>query len=201
MNKSLLFIFLIMNAGFCFGQSDYFITRNFDKNKRHTNFESVSKFDSINTITHTKDYGNENISLAGEWLDFNHMDFNHESIISHCPVLVEHNTNSILEIGIFDKESYEGIFRYYNYEDGNKKFLKRSEKINSEIVKFTVNKKQKYIVNTIKRYSLYNKDNTFTCLVLFGEKKGKIYMISVYNFDLQKIEYYENFVVKTFNNN
>jgi hypothetical protein len=199
--KSILVILFISFSLVTFGQSDYVVSPNLNKNKQYTKFESVTKFDSINNLTHILDFGKTKLIISGKWLDFNHKDFNDEIIFSHCPVLVNGVTNAILEIGVFDRDSYKNIFRIFSHEDGSKKFLKYSKKIKSEIIKTNKNVEQKYVLHTVKRYSRYNEENKFTCLVLFGEKKDKIYMISLYNIDFQKIGYYEDFMINTFINN
>ena len=48
MDKLRLFTILIMNAGFCFAQSDYVLTENNPNSKRRYNTFPVKMYDSIN---------------------------------------------------------------------------------------------------------------------------------------------------------
>ena len=201
MNKSLLFILLLMNAGFCFGQIDYIPVEKKEK-LGFSSITNVVNFDSIHNFTEVKLYDktHHKIKLTGKWFDFNYIKFESENLVSHCPVFVDEN-DAIFEMGIFDKEFHRAFTGCYDFKIFSRMYPKRLKKINGEIISTQINKEKNFQLFKIKLPSKFNKEMIFTSYHLIGEKNNFIYRIVIYNINETNFENFDKFLIDTFNNN
>jgi hypothetical protein len=200
MNKSLLFIFLIMNAVFCFGQSDYVPTEKKDK-AGYNGKTNINAFDSISNFTEVKLYSDkQNIKLQGKWYDFHYAKYERENFVSHCPLFVDEN-DAVLEIGIFDKKFHSVFTGYYDYKDFSGDYPRTIKKAKGEIISTQIDKEKNFKLFKIKIPSKFNKEVIFTSYHLIGEKNNAIYRIVIYNIDETNFENFDKFLIDTFNNN
>ena len=106
-----------------------------------------------------------------------------------------------MEVGIFDDESINHIFRVSDYEDFNKIIIEDQKKKKSKIIKSSKDNEKKYYLHTIKKYSKNSENNLFTSIILIGQKKRFTYVMALYNIDVQKLDYFENLLVNLFESN
>ncbi len=193
-------LLFIISFKFCFGQSDYVVVEQTEKFALGYK-TSIISIDSINNITNVKFYSDiSKIKLTGKWYDFNHAKYQHERIISHCPIFVDDN-NAILEIGIFDAEFHRVFTGDWDYKSFRRNYSRRVKKANGEIISSQINKVKNFNLYKVKMPSRYNKDAFFTSYHLIGEKNKKIYRMVLYNIDDINLENFDTFLINTFDNN
>ncbi len=200
MNKSILFILLLMNAGFCFGQSDYVPVENNDKDGNYNNRTNIVKLDSINNFTNIKLHSNAVIKLVGLWYDFDYVKYKKEGLVTHSQIFVDDN-NTIFEIGVFTIKSHNIITGYYDYKDFSRNYPRTIKKVKGEVISTQVDKDKNFKLYKIKMPSQFNKDVVFTSYHLIGEKNNNIYRLVLYNIDETNFENFDKFLIDTFNNN
>ena len=199
MNKLLLFIFLIMNAGFCFGQSDYVLTENKPNSKRRYNTFPVKIYDSINNKSTISSFVKP-LAISGKWYDFNSEKFLNENLVSHTYIVVSEN-DLILEYQTYPKESLQTYLRVDNLNDFQKKISGFYSSNKSEILSLTESPKKDYYLYKIKCRSRHNRKNFFTNYTLIGKKNEHFYWFTIYNIDETNFENFDKFLIDTFNNN
>lgn len=201
MNKLLLFIFLLMYTGFCFGQSDYVPTEKKEK-YGFNSITNVVNFDSLQNITEVKLYDKKHtkIKLTGKWFDYNYIKFEREIFVSHCPFFVDEN-DVVLEIGIFEKEFHKVFTGCYGFKDFSRKYPKRIKRNKGEIISTQINMEKNFKLYKIKMPSKFNKEVVFTSYHLIGEKNNEIYHMVLYNIDETNFENFDKFLIDTYNNN
>ncbi len=199
MNKSILFILLLMNAEFCFGQSDYVLTENNPNSKRRYNTFPVIIYDSINNKTTISSFVKP-LAISGKWYDFNSEKILNENLVSHTYIVVSEN-DLILEYQTYPKESLQTYLRVDNLNDFQKKISGFYSSNKSEILSLTESPKKDYYLYKIKCRSQHNKKNFFTNYTLIGKKKEHFYWLTIYNIDETNFDNFDKFLIDTFNNN
>lgn len=198
--KNLITLILIIHSSFSFGQSDYVLVERQNENLHFLNYKNVIKYDSLKNQTVIKLDDKFKGFITGEWSDFNKKKYFDESLVSHCPVLIDEN-NIICEVGIFTNEIIQRISGTSNLKSYNKLYLRFNKKVKSTIVTSNFNEEKNFYIYKTKYPSRIIENFFFTSYHLIGEKNKKIYHLAIYNIDETNFENFDKFLIDTFNNN